>query len=732
MKKIEIIVFGIVLLFYLNNIFGFEIESGVYALVHFLAFLYISFLGYQLYIPDEYTNKVKSTFFAIFCGVAFASGIMGFTLKIFNMPNAILLLLNAPNLVLFFLLIHLLRRNRKNALIEKVKYYKGLIIRCSVIITLSVIILFLPLDFINIYLNRNIPTLHSRGLAQKNYKLAMQLSENKEYEQSLVFSQKAIEFYEIGYDTTYFDGFIAQYRAYWGLIEKNIYEGSDDKVLENIYAIQRPLRILYGDSSQENAYLKTLLGELYVRAEKYNKADSLFIEALNLYENHFKTKNIYYALTLKLLANSYREQYYYQQAIKVYQSAVIILTSGSKNYNSLQFKDQPEDIIINTLAGVYADIGWTYSKRQIYDSADAYFEKAFDTKTYSQSHDYSISLTNYAFHVLNKGDFRKAKALMEQSLNRVFKINGENTYYYLNVLNGLNIVNIALADYKEAEQGCNKSIKILEKITSSKDNFYGSLLLRLGLVKHYQGFYETAENLFNEALSYTNNTTIQYADILDALSSLKCDLTQYQAALDQAQMAKKIAIIYFEEKNNPYLTQYIRSEAYINYLIENTNESEKLYEQCLSIDTTNKMEDKISFGSTLNGIGLIKSRKNRFIEADTLFNRTMRIYEMQIGKNHPDYATVLYNKAYLRLKEGKLSESENLFQQALEIINKTLDSQHDKIADNLTGLGEIRLKEKRKNEALKYFTQANEIYKAKFKSDHKKVILTSKYISLSK
>ncbi len=732
MKKIEVITFGLLFLFYLNNALGFELPG--FAFINLMAFLVISISGINLYKPKEYTSKTKANFFAVFCGLAFALGILGFALKIWNWHNPELLLFSSPNLVLFIILIFLLRKSKRNALIERAKYYKGLLFRSSVIFTLCAVAFFLPYDIINLYLNRNVPVMHSRGLANKNYKLSMEFSKNKEYEQGLNFAQKAMGYYKIGYenDSIYYDVFEAQYTAYWGLIKKYISEGSDDKVLENIYAIQRPLRVLYGDSSQENAYLKTLLGQMYVRSEKYKKADSLFIEALHLYKSYFKTKNIFYALTLKLLANSYREQHYYKDAINVYQSVANILKSDSSDYTSASFKNQPENIMINTLSSVYADIGWTYSKRQIYDSADIYFKKAFDTKTYSQAQDYSVSLTNYAFHTLNKGDFHKAKSLMEEALKRVLQTNGEISYDYLNVQNGLNAVNIALADYKEAEQGCENSIRILKKITSSKDDYYGYLLLRLGLVKRYQAFYDRAENLFNEALSYTPTNTIRYADILVALSSLKSDLTQYQIALNNAREAKEIAFNYFEEKTNPHLTQYIRAEAYINYLSENTNESEKMYQQCISIDTANKMEDKIGYGSNLNGMGLIKSRRNKFIEADTLFNSTLKIYEKQVGKNHPDYATVLYNKAYLRFKEGKLLESENLFNEALEIISKTLDSKHDKAADNLTGLGEIRLKQKRKNEALDYFTRANMIYKSKFKPDHKRVILTSKYISLSK
>lgn len=733
-RKTEIIVVVPLLLFYINKIFGFAEIPG-FGIVNLIVFLTISIAGFKLYIAPEYKNKVKATLFAIFCGLAFSFGIIAFGAKVYNHQNIVVIVFGSLNFILFTTLIFLVLKSKKHKLTERTVYYKGLLIRSSVILTLCLILILLSFDFINIYLNRDNPVLHSRGLAEKYYEESIELTNQKKNEDGLSSAKKAFNFFKIGYEndsTQYYKAYEVLYNSYWKLILQNVRTGEDEKALEYIRLIKQPLHVWYGDSTREEASIKTIEGEIYQRKEKYKVADSLYIEALHLYKNYFKTKNLYYSLTLQLLANSYREQRYYNDAINLYKSVTYLLNKDTTNYTNSKDNQQPKNIINNAIASANAEIGWTYSLKQVYDSADIYFDKAFETKTYSAYQDYSKSLTKYAYFKLNKGDFHNSKVLMEKALNIVSEEYGENNYDYLYVLDGLNTVNTVLANYKEAEQGCDKALEILKKITSKKDNYFASLVLQLAYVKHHQGFYEIAEKYFKEALSYSNPESIQYADILDALSGLKCDLTKYSEAFDYAQQATTKASNYFEKDDSPHLTKYFRSEAYINYLIENEIQSEKLYLKCFAIDTINKIADKISYGATLNGLGLVKTRRKKYNEADTLYNATLKIYEKQIGKTHPDYATVLYNIAYLRLYENKLIESETLFSQSLNTIISTLGNKHDKVADNLTGLGEIKLKQKKVSEALDHFTKAYEIYKTKFKADHKKVILTAKYIDLCK
>ncbi len=734
MRKTEIVLLGLLLLFYVNKILGLA-HIPIFVLLNLVIFLIIAIGGFRLYKATEYKNKINATLLAVYCGLAFAFGLLSFQAKIWNHSNIVVLVLGSLNFILFpILIIQLVRSKKANAPV-RTRYFKGLLIRSSVLLFLSLTILFVPFYILNLYLNKDVPELQNRGFGRDYYNTSMALSSQEKYEEGLSYAQKSMAAYRIGYgnDSTDYDYvYEAFYNAYWGLILQNVKEGKDDKALEYIRLIQQPMKLWYGDSTTQEATIKTVAGEIYQRKEKYEIADSLFGDALQLYKNYYKTKNLYYTSTLQLLAKSFREQHYYNHSIRLYKAVVDIMENDTTIYTSSTDKEKAGNMVKNTIASANAEIGWLYSLKQLYDSADFFFDKAFEIKTFAQYNSYPKLRAKYAYHTLFKGDFHKAKTLMEEALKIQSDASGEKDYDYLYVLEGLNKVNTDLANYKEAEQGCNKAIEILKKMTPEKDSYYASMILQLAYVKHEQGFYDDAEKLYNEALIHSDPKSLQYADIQKALSGLKSDLSYYPEALELAEGATKTAEDYFEKNDSHFLTKYFRNEAYVNYLVGNTDNAQKIYLNCFSIDTANKMQDKIGYGATLNGLGLVKTRQKKYAEADTLFDAVLKIYEKKIGLNHPDYATVLYNKACLKADSGDLAKSEMLFNQSMQIIIKTLDSKHDKVADDLVGLGEIRLKQKRMPEALDYFSRALEIYKAKFKADHKKVIEAAKYVAMCK
>ena len=530
-----------------------------------------------------------------------------------------------------------------------------------------------------------------------------------------------------GDDTVYYRGvYKLLYKVYFELIKQNHLLGEFDKVLEYSEHIKNPIQIYFGDSSKQEAYVKTLAGEAYQHLEDYEASDSVYIEAMSFYKAHFGTKNIFYATTLQLLANSYRERYYYSDAIDLYNSVIQILKDDSTEYTSSS-SEKKNFLLENAIANAYSEMAWTYSLKDEYDTADKYFDKTFSTETYSAHKNYPEALLYYAFHTFYKGDYHNAKTLMEKGVDISLKAYGELHYSYLEALDGLSSINTTLAKYDKAEELCLKAIETYNNISDEKNEYYGSLLSSLAQIKHYTASYDTAAHLYNEALIYTKENSRQYADILESTSKINSDLTNYTIALSQAKQSSKIAENYFEN-DSPYITSYYKNEAYMNYLNGNYNEAEILYKKCFSIDTTHNNQGKISFASTLNGIGLIMKRRRKFIEADTLFDNALTIYKNQIGENHPDYAIVLYNKGNLKLGQEKLEEAEVLFKQAIEILRKVFTEKHDNIADNYTGLGEIELKRQNYQLALDYFKKANIIYKEKFNSEHKKVALTSSYI----
>lgn len=729
-KYTEIFFFGIVFLFFLSRAFGIPHSPGL-SFLTLVSVSSIAILGFHLYKPKEYNNKIRATLLAILCGFAFSTGIISFGVKILNYTNFVSLIFAIPNIVLFIILFFLFIRNRKTFETGKKYFFMGLLIRSTIILSIFLIVLSLPYYILNVHLNKSHNGLHNRGLGKLYYIKSIEHSQKEEYNEALSYANKSLDSYKIawGQDSTrYWEVYEAFIQSYYGLISTNFQSGNFQNVLDYAELIQTPMKVLYGDSCKQEAAVMTLVARVYQHEEKYNVADSLYVEALNIYKHYFKSKNIYYSFTLQLLANSYREQYYYKDAIDLYESVIYLLQNDTTNYASLIQPEETKFIIENSIASANAEMAWTYSLNQSFDSAKVIFERAFAIESFKNHKDYPTTLIRFAYNTLYQGDYKKAKERMIVAVQTALDAFGETDFNYLFALEGLNTINTTLAEYNVAEKGCIQAISLLDKITDQRDDYYASLIYSLGQVKYYQAAYDSTLMLFNQALIYTSENTLQYADILVSLSELNGDLTKYSEAYSLAKQASKIANDYFDNKNSSFFVKYIRNEAYCNYLLGEYTNADKLYQKCYSIDTTNRNEDKISFASTLNGIGLIKTERNDFEVADTLFNNSLKIYQKQIGTNNPNYATVLYNRAYLRLKQKKYNEAEDLFNESLSIIKQTVNDQHDKIADNYTGLGEIKLIFKDYNSALDYFEKAYSIYKDKFGDENAKVALTSRYI----
>ncbi len=729
-KYIEIFILGIVFLYFSNGVIGIPNFPG-FSYITFVLATSIAILGFYLYRPNNYKNKTKAVLFSIYCGVAISSGIISFGSKILNHPNFVAFVFAIPNIILFVFLLILFVKNRKASHKEKKRFLNGLLIRSTTILSICLIVLSLPYYILNVHLNKSNTILQNRGLGTLYYIKSIEHLQNEEYNEALHYAKNSLNSYKIAWgkdSTRYLNVYNAFFQSYLGLIQHSFKAGNKQKVLDYAELMQTPIEICYGDSSKQEAEVITMVASVFEQEENYNIADSLYIEALNIYKHCFKTKNIYYSSTLQLLANSYREQYYYKDAIDLYESVIYLLQKDTSKYTSSKQPEEAKFVIENSIASANAEMAWAYSLNQNFDSAKVIFERALATESFKKHKDYPTTLTRFAYNTLYQGNYNVAKERMIYAVQIALEAFGEIDYDYLYALEGLNSINTTLAEYNEAEKGCIQAISLINKITDQKDDYYASFIYSLGQVKYNQAAYDSSLMLFNQALKYTSENTLQCADILVSLSSLNGDLTNYSEAYSLAKQASNIANEHFGKENSPFIVKFLRNEAYINYLLGEYTKADKLYQKCYSIDTTNRNKDKLSFAATLNGIGLIKTERNEFKIADTYLNNSLKIYQDKLGINNPNYATVLYNRAYLRLKQKKYNEAEDLFSESLSIIRKTVNDRHDKVADNYTGLGEIKLKQKDFETALDYFEKAYAIYKEKFGDGNAKVVLTTGYI----
>lgn len=725
MRKTEIVVLGILLLGYLFKILGISL---VFIPINLLVVLVLAIGGFKLFRDPEHTNQTKAKIFAAICGLAFASGVLAIGLRVLNYTTLPLVVALFNGFLFLFLLFEFYKGRKFNYSL----YSRGLLIRSGLLAGLFLLVALTPFYLINVYVNKDHEILHNRGLAEFHYKTSVKLTNQERYEAGLDYAHKALDSYRIGWENDsaiYYQAYKAMYYAYLGLIKQGLESGNNDNVLEYSRLILRPTQIWFGDSSRQEAYIKLIAANIFSNYQQYENSDSLFVSSLIIYEHAIGRNNVHYTTALRLAANSYRDQYFYQDAKDLYELGVSLLEQDSTVYTSSDFPDGSEVILEKIKAKMYAEMGWNYSLMMQYDSADLFFFKAFNTEKFIDDTEYPTAITRSAYNTFNRGDYRQAKSLMEEAAQLSFDRYGEEHYDYLFALEGLISVNISLANYKEAEQGCQKALKLTREITDERDENYGAFLYLFGQIKYAQGSYDSAAILFNQALDVTDKVYYQYGEILESLSSLNGDFGKYSIANSQSEQVIQLALEWFPNEDSPYLAKFFRNDAHIKYLMGRLAQAEERYQQSMIIDETNGTIQEVSYANNLNGLGLVKMEQKLLSQADSLFNRSVKIIMHKLGNKHPSYATVLYNKAYLGIRRNKLGKAKELFDQSQSIITPVLGSQHDKVADNYTGLGEIKLKNKEFEEALLFFEKANAIYNDKFDENHRKVKLTNDHIN---
>jgi tetratricopeptide (TPR) repeat protein len=72
--------------------------------------------------------------------------------------------------------------------------------------------------------------------------------------------------------------------------------------------------------------------------------------------------------------------------------------------------------------------------------------------------------------------------------------------------------------------------------------------------------------------------------------------------------------------------------------------------------------------------------QGRYSEAEPLYERSLSIWEKQLGADHPDVATSLNNLALLYYSQGRYSEAEPLYGRSLSILEKVLPANHPTLA----------------------------------------------------
>jgi tetratricopeptide (TPR) repeat protein/transcriptional regulator with XRE-family HTH domain len=123
----------------------------------------------------------------------------------------------------------------------------------------------------------------------------------------------------------------------------------------------------------------------------------------------------------------------------------------------------------------------------------------------------------------------------------------------------------------------------------------------------------------------------------------------------------------------------------------------------------------------LNRTGRYVFEHTSYTLAEPLYQRSLHIFEQQLGPEHPDMAYPLNNLATLYKEQGKYAEAEPLYRRALHIREQQLGPEHLEVAHPLNGLALLYYRQGKYEEAEPLYQRALHILEQQVGPEHRQV-----------
>jgi tetratricopeptide (TPR) repeat protein len=116
-------------------------------------------------------------------------------------------------------------------------------------------------------------------------------------------------------------------------------------------------------------------------------------------------------------------------------------------------------------------------------------------------------------------------------------------------------------------------------------------------------------------------------------------------------------------------------------------------------DVENAGPEDPRLAATLNTLAVLYHTQRKYAQAESFYQRVLRLLEQTIGPEHPTLATTLNNLAIVYEAQGQYGAAEPLYQRALTLLERTLGPEHPNLAAALENYADLLRKMQREAEA---------------------------------
>jgi CHAT domain-containing protein len=434
-----------------------------------------------------------------------------------------------------------------------------------------------------------------------------------------------------------------------------------------------------GPEHPDAAAVLNSLGVLLKGKNRLAEAEPLYRRAIAIWEKSLAPDDPKAAAVLNNLALLLRGTNRLAEAEPLYRRAIAI---WEKNLG-------PDHPNVASTSGNLADLLWA-AKRP--EEAEPLYRRALaiDEKSLGPDHPNvarrldSLALVLWAANHMTEAEplMRRALAIKEKQYGADHPNIARDLYNLARFLEAGNRLT-------EAEPLLRRALAIDEKRYGPDHPEVGKKLNDLALLLRAMIRLAEAEPLYRRALAISEKSFgPDHPNVATNLANLAVLLTDTNRRAEAEPLMRRVLAI--DEKNSgpdhPNTASALNNLATLLSDTNRVTEAEPLLRRALAIKEKSYGPEHLEIAGSLNNLALLLKATNRRAEAEPLMRRALAIKEKHYGRGHTGISSSLNNLALLLGETDRLAEAEPLLRRALAIDEKSLGPDHPHIAATLTNL----------------------------------------------
>jgi len=273
------------------------------------------------------------------------------------------------------------------------------------------------------------------------------------------------------------------------------------------------------------------------------------------------------------------------------------------------------------------------------------------------------------------GQYHEALTILDESLQLQPQAHDKSR---VDTLLELGQAHIGVGDLPGAEAPLQEALHLSQSAFGAGSLESGRALWSLGMLRHQQGQFGEAKDLYVHSLDILETNAAPQTDIAAVLDDLAKVYAREQHWALAKQTYERALVIYRRVlgDDHPRVAMRLDNLAIVAQNMGELQQAENLYresirlhEQAYGAHHPETTDVKINYGSLLQ-------REGRLAEAEPLLRDAVSMTLSLYGPEHYKVGYARVSLAMLLHDQGKLAEAEGEFRQALAIYNKSLPANH--------------------------------------------------------